>query len=136
MTYEQFKQKFNVFPQDDSNFIHWNNTTLKKWEYDFLVSVGAINEESIIQEYPMMSISDGRGSDKLYDMDGDLSAIMFKVAEIKSQKPSASPSMRYVPRNYTFWTRLRKERDAAYVKENTAKKISEELLRVREEIGK
>jgi len=92
------------------NFIDWNNTLLYEWEYKLLTNIGAINDNVILSNYPILEIEKSNGDSVYKDYDGDLQAIKQEIENIKQdQRLSLKAKITWCPRNFSLWSEIKKE---------------------------
>ena len=102
---KQYKQTFGT-----KEIKKWNNTILWLWEFNFLKDFGAINENAILSEYPVLSVINKKGEERSTDMGGDIEKLNLKVNELQNSGYTAF--IKYVPKKYTDYLKYQKQEKA------------------------
>ena len=92
-------------------FQHWQFTTLANWEAELLFGIGAITEDGIVSDYPMVQIDKGAGDTELVDYGGEINQIRMAIHEFEKKRSKEKARIVFVPRKFTVFKEAMAELD-------------------------
>ena len=103
----------------------WNNGLLNVWERDILINIGAINDEMIIADYPVLKQKDAFENETTFDLGGNVFALNAKAEEIRrSSKNPGKIWIEYTPRSFVNFKAAMKIWRETNAKQDYAREIN------------